>query len=173
MTKLKFFGSSTSLTNFQNVKNHPMGPSNFEFYDIYLNITHGFSKLQVPKNQQCYHGAIFNPKSSQNWPKSAKIVVFHRKVNQVSLDSIFCSILHVNDQRHILSAIFDHLMEKYAKSMQMNSKIAKTLAKIAYFGALFSICPNIYFVRAFFLHFLHIITSIHYVIGEKSLLHRK
>ena len=149
MTKLKFFGSSTSLTNFQNVKNHPMGPSNFEFYDIYLNIIHDFSKLQVTKSYQCYHGAIFNPKSSQNWPKSAKIVVFHRKVNQVSLDSIFCTLLHANDQRHILSAIFDHLMEKYAKSMQINSKIAKKLAKIAYFGALFSNLPQLILCQSF------------------------
>ena len=83
MTKLKFFGSSTSLTNFQNVKNDQMETSNFEFYYVYPNITHGLRKLQVTKNRQSYHGSIFNTKSSQKVPE---IAILGSKANQAFLD---------------------------------------------------------------------------------------
>ena len=78
MTKLKFFGSSTSLTNFQNVKNDHIGPGDFEFYDIYPSMTHFFGTFQVTKNWQCYHEVIFNPKSGQKVPK---IATFDYKMN--------------------------------------------------------------------------------------------
>ena len=71
MPKLKCSGQGTSLTNFQNVKNEPMGPRNFEFHDSFPNITHVFSNYKVTKNWQCYHGVIFNPKSSQKGLKTA------------------------------------------------------------------------------------------------------
>ena len=72
MLKLKCSGEGTSLTNFQNVKNDPMGPNFFEFYNKYTNMTHVFGKLKVIKNCQCYHKAIFNPKSSQKVQKRAR-----------------------------------------------------------------------------------------------------
>ena len=72
MLKLKCSGEGTSLTNFQNVKNDPMGPNFLEFHDEYTNMTHVFSKLKVIKNCQCYHEAVFNPKSSQKVQKRAK-----------------------------------------------------------------------------------------------------
>ena len=71
MPKLKCSGEGTSLTNFQNVKNEPIGPRNFEFWDSFPIMTHVFSNYQVTKNWQCYHGVNFNLKSSQKWPKSA------------------------------------------------------------------------------------------------------
>ena len=86
MTKLKCFGGSTSLTNFQNVKNDPMGPLNVEFYDVYPNMTHDFSIFQVIRNQQCYHEAIFNPKSGQKVPK---IATFDYKINYAVQDQLF------------------------------------------------------------------------------------
>ena len=86
MLKLKCSGQGTSLTNFQNVKNDPVGPNSFEFYDMCTNMTHVFSKLQVTKNCQCYHEAIFNPKSSQKWPK---IAIFPHKMKEAVLDSIY------------------------------------------------------------------------------------
>ena len=86
MPKLKCSGEGTSLTNFQNVKNDPMGARNFEFLDRFPNLTHVFSKFQVIKNWQSYHGVIFNPKSSQNWPKRAS---FASKMNEAFLDLIF------------------------------------------------------------------------------------
>ena len=72
MPKLKCSGEGTSLTNFQNVKNDPMGPNFFGFYDMYTNMTHVFGKLKVTENCQCYHEAIFNPKSSQKVQKRAR-----------------------------------------------------------------------------------------------------
>ena len=60
MTKLKCFGGSTSLTNFQNVKNDHMGPSIFgENRSLQLLISHfELYQLQneasrVPKPQEC------------------------------------------------------------------------------------------------------------------------
>ena len=91
MPKLKCSGEGTSLTNFQNVKNDPMGPSNLEFLDRFPNMAHVFSKFQVIKIWQCYIEAIFNPKSSQNWPK---IAIFTKKMNEAVLDLLltqFCS----------------------------------------------------------------------------------
>ena len=73
MTKLKCFGGSTSLTNFQNVKNDPKGPLNFEFYDMYPNFTNVFSIFQNIKIWQCYYEANFNPKSGQKMPKKATL----------------------------------------------------------------------------------------------------
>ena len=78
MTKLKCFGGSTSLTNFQNVKNDQNGPLDFEFYDMYPNMKNVFSIFQVTKNGQCYYEAIFNPKSGQKVPK---IATFDYKIN--------------------------------------------------------------------------------------------
>ena len=72
MLKLKCSGEGTSLTNFQNVKNDPMDPSNFEFLDWFPNMAHIFSKYKVIKIWQCYNEAIFNPKSSQKVLKIAK-----------------------------------------------------------------------------------------------------
>ena len=86
MLKLKCSGEGTLLTNFQIVKNEPMGPNFFEFYEMYAIMTHVFSKLQVTKNCQCYHEAIFNPKSSQKWPK---IAIFPHKMKEAVLDSIY------------------------------------------------------------------------------------
>ena len=82
MPKLKCSGEGTSLTNFQNVKNDPMVAINFEFLDRFPNLTHVFSKFQVIKNWQCYNGAIFNPKSSQKWPK---IAIFTKNTNEAVL----------------------------------------------------------------------------------------
>ena len=73
MPKLKCSGEGTSLTNFQNMKNDPMGVLNLEFYDMYPNMMYVFSIFQVTKKWQCYHGAIFNPKSSQKVTKIAKL----------------------------------------------------------------------------------------------------
>ena len=86
MLKLKCSGQGTSLTNFQNVKNDPVGPNSFEFYDMCTNMTHFFSKLQVTKNCQCYHKPIFNPKSSQ---KLSKIAICGNKMKEAVLDRIF------------------------------------------------------------------------------------
>ena len=86
MLKLKCSGEGTSLTNFQNVKNDPVGPNSFEYYDMYTNMRLVFGKLQVTKNCQCYHEAIFNPKSSQKWPK---IAIFGHKMKEAVLDPIF------------------------------------------------------------------------------------
>ena len=72
MPKLKCSGEGTSLTNFQNVKNDPMGPNNLEFLGRFPNMTDGFSKFQVIKIWQCYIEAIFNPKSSQKVLKIAR-----------------------------------------------------------------------------------------------------
>ena len=71
MPKLKCSGEGTSLTNFQNVKNDPMGVLNLEFYDMYPNMIHVFRIFQVTKKWQCYHGAIFTPKRSQKMEKIA------------------------------------------------------------------------------------------------------
>ena len=72
MPKLKCSGEGTSLTNFQNVKNDPMGTNNFGFKDSYTNLTHVFSNIQVTENCQSYQEDIFNPKSSQKVQKRAK-----------------------------------------------------------------------------------------------------
>ena len=85
MPKLKCSGEGTSLTNFQNVKNDPMGPSNLEFLDSFPNMAHNFSKFQDTKNSKCYHGAIFNPKSSQKVPKMA---IFTCTMNEAFLGLI-------------------------------------------------------------------------------------
>ena len=73
MLKLKCSGEGTSLTNFQNVKNEYIGPSDFEFHEMYPNMTHVFSIIQVAKSWQCYHEAIFNLKSGQKVPKIARL----------------------------------------------------------------------------------------------------
>ena len=83
MPKLKCSGEGTSLTNFQNVKNDPMGVLNLEFYYMYSNMIYVFSIFQVTKKWQCYHGAIFNPKSSQ---KMVKIAIFQNICNHVHND---------------------------------------------------------------------------------------
>ena len=85
MLKLKCSGEGTSLTNFQNVKNDPMGANNFEFQDRFPNMTHVFSKFQVIKYWQCYHGGISNPKSSRKWPKRA---ISTYKTNEAFLELI-------------------------------------------------------------------------------------
>ena len=55
-----------------------MGPFDFEFYDMYPNITNVVSIFQVIKIWQCYYESIFNPKSGQKMPK---IATFDHKMN--------------------------------------------------------------------------------------------
>ena len=69
MLKLKCSGEGTSLTNFQNVKNDPMGPNFFELYDMYTIMTHVFSKLQVTKNCSVIMEPFSIPKVAKNGQK--------------------------------------------------------------------------------------------------------
>ena len=104
------------------MKNDHLGQSKFEFYDIYHNVTHVLSKFQDTKNWQCYHGAIFNPKSSQKVPR---IAIFTYKMNEAFLDLILIQSLCQIDFLDVYSVIYEYFLVMYPKSMQNTSKNAR------------------------------------------------